>query len=360
MTDDREKRKSLSRSKKSVYSMIDIFGPEILNAIVPGAGLAYRVGKVLVTHASDFYRDRTEGRFLDFHEALIAGKEADGVKELLGKPLSMEDYHALLDAALHDQEDAKAPFYGSFFRALVEGSVPEEYRVHLIKSLKELTASDLELLRRIYITSRHDFVNRQGRSELIRAIIVTKDPLRASSIQTFVRLGFLTSPEKDLMAQFTALMETMVTTLYTKDQLTPEAIGERAWKDIGTVFVVVPDIDKYGALIMALEGALKEMSVRSSNVRAQKQEPHPNVLASPGLVVCLDHESGAKDSDMSYFLNDPRVRHKRIVKILVSASEEGVAHDPFREIEAMATFDFTSPGRYELDQFKKFVSKITG
>jgi hypothetical protein len=110
-------------------------------------------------------------------------------------------------------------FYASFFRALIERSIPQEYKVHLIKSLKELTVSDLALLRKIYITSRHDFVNRKGKSELTRSIVETQDPIEASSVQTLIRLGFITSTqtsEKGPVIELTGLIETMVAALYTK------------------------------------------------------------------------------------------------------------------------------------------------
>jgi hypothetical protein len=123
---------------------------------------------------------------------------------------------------------------------------------------------------------------------------------------------------------------------------------------------MVPDVEKYAPLITALENALRELNIRSSNGRVTKQVPHVNVLLSPGLVVCLDRESGTEDREMSSFLNDPRIRRKRIIKILVSVSEDGAALDPFPEIEALAKFDFTSPGRYELEEFKNFVREITG
>ena len=58
-----------------------------------------------------------------------------------------------------------------------------------------------------------------------------------------------------------------------------------------------------------------------------------NVLLSPGLVVCLDRESGTKDSEMLSFLNDPRIKRKKIVKILVSSSEDGAALTPFRKLK---------------------------
>lgn len=85
-----------------------------------------------------------------------------------------------------------------------------------------------------------------------------------------------------------------------------------------------------------------------------------NVLLSPGLVVCLDRESGTKDSEMLSFLNDPRIKRKKIVKILVSSSEDGAGFDPFPEIEALATFDFTSAQCYGLGEFKEFVRQLVG
>jgi hypothetical protein len=360
MPEDKGKMRSVARTKKSAITLLDALGPEVLGTLVPGLGLAYKLSEILITHAWEFHVDRRKARIDEFHQTLLYGADEKDFESFLNKPFSIEDYYTLLDSAVHDQEDAKIPVYSKFFSALIEQTVPQTYKIHLIKALKELTCSDLDLLREIYISSKHDFVKEGGRNKQLREIVETADPIKSYSVQTFLRLGFIRLTGQGFgdtkgTPTPTDLLEAFMNAAFDQDELTPEAIGKKAWKQIGFVFIVIPDTEKYNDLMVLLKRTLTDLSIRSLIVPVQKGEPHVNLRISAGLIVCLDAKAGEKGSAMSSFMNHPQIKNRKIIKILLSASPDGAGFDPLPDLPALASFNFVSLDSYETQKFAEFV-----
>ena len=361
MPKSKGKTMSIERSKKSFITLMDALGPEVLSTLVPGAGLVYKLSEVLITHAWEFHVDRNKDRIHEFHRALLDGTDVKDFKSFVSKQFSIEDYYTLLDSAVHDQEEAKIPIYSRFLKALIKQSVQEKYKIHLIKALKELTCSDVDLLRKIYISSKHDFVGKGGKSKQIKQIVKIEDPLRFCTMQTLMRLGFIAQGLNNTEAPIpTEILEAFINATFDQADLTPEVIGERAWKEIGYVFIVFPN-EKCTDQILFLQKILTDLNIRSSNTLAQKGEPHVNVIMSADiLIVCLDTEAGEKDSAMSFYINHPLIRKKKIIKILLSASPDGAGLDPFPDLQASASFNFVSKDSYETHEFMEFIKGVTG
>lgn len=351
---EKMKSSSIARSKASMISLAEAIGSRVSDLVLPGSGTAYKVAKVLIKHAWRFYRDRGNMRVEEFHEVLLRGVPDTDMGSFLEKPFSIEDYYTLLDSALHDQEEAKVPRYSKFFKALINQSIDKKYRIHLIRVLKDLTYSDLMLARNIYISSQYNFIDDHGKIAQIRRILETSDPLTSCSIQKMIGFGLISPVKQDP----TDLLKILVSATFDPIELTPEAIGKKAWKEVGTVWIIVPDVCRYMGLIELLETTLEKLCIKSSNVAASKKWPGMNISMSPILVLCLDAQSNQANSPMSKFVANSQLRHKKIVKILVSPGPGGKGIDPFQDLPSVANFDFTTEDTYEAEKFKNFFQML--
>jgi hypothetical protein len=191
----------------------------------------------------------------------------------------------------------------------------------------------------------------------MREIMETADPIKSYSVQTLLRLGFIRLTGQRFgdtkgTPTPTDVLEAFMNAAVDQDELTPEAIGKKAWKQIGFVFIVVPHMEKYNDLIVLLKRTLTDLSIRSLIVPAQKGI---NVSMSAGLIMCLDAEAGEKDSAMSSFVDHPQIKNKKIIKILLSVSPDGAGFDPLPDLPALASFNFVSGESYETEKFAEFV-----
>jgi hypothetical protein len=220
-------KKSLLRSKKSIVTLTDVLGKEVLGSLVPGSNLIYEVGKILFQHGKNFYHDHKEERINSFHHALLENTKDEDLKKFLEKPLSLEDYYTFLSNAVLDDEESKVAVYSKMFKALVHGIVPQEYKLHFIKSARELTYSDIELMHKLYI----EYKDKGVIFAEFKKVIDTNDPITNFSIQTLIRLGFLL--EKDIedptwgeigkkKIEPSNLLEVFVKAIYSPEELTSE------------------------------------------------------------------------------------------------------------------------------------------
>lgn len=364
MSEKEAKKVSIARSKKTTITIIDALGPEVASSFIPGLGFLYKFGKAFFEHGYEFYQDRKKARLEDFHHSLLNGTVEEDFESFINKPFSLEDYYSLLEGAVQDQENDKVPVYARFFRAIVEQSVPEQYKIYLIKALKELTSSDLNLLREIFVSSKYHFVGKGGLHEQIKEIMETQDTMKWCSVQKLLRLGFIKPTEQKAVNaigpyMLTDILEVFVQNTFDKTELTPEMLGQKAWKNIGIITIVVPDIIKYSKHIDLLQKTLTGLCLQSTNMRPQKGRNYTSVIYSGYLILCLDDESGRKDSDMSFFINQPKIKIKNIVKLLLSASADGTAYDPFPDVPAIAKFDFVSEKSYETQNLIEFFKEAT-
>ncbi|HLA49763.1 MAG TPA: hypothetical protein VJ000_01075 [Thermodesulfovibrionia bacterium] len=227
MAENDDMGKSLARSKKSFISLADVTGKEVFSSLIPGSGILYELSKILLKHGVEFYHDHVKARVEDFHRALLEGTPEEELKEFLEKPISLEDYYTFLSNAVRDDEESKIAVYSKMFKALVHGIVPQEYKLHFIKSARELTYSDIELMHKLYI----EYKDKGVIFAEFKKVIDTNDPITNFSIQTLIRLGFLL--EKDIedptwgeigkkKIEPSNLLEVFVKAIYSPEELSSE------------------------------------------------------------------------------------------------------------------------------------------
>lgn len=222
-----EKEKSLIRSKGTIISLADILAKEGAG-FVPGGATMYDLAKLLAQHVKAYLKDRTEERLLNFHHELLSGIPSEDQTKFLEQEFSIDSYYSLLNHALQDEEEQKVDVYAKIFKGLQLGLISNEYRLHLIRGIRELKYSDFEFMRRIYINEKYEFKHPGNRINQVKALTVTRDPVKSYSIQTLIRFGFLSESDDKKPPWPTNLLNILVEFLYNPQDLLDEALKKKA------------------------------------------------------------------------------------------------------------------------------------
>lgn len=217
------KEKSIARSKKSAIRLMDAIAEAGLS-LVPGGSGVYKFGKILVQHAKDFYHDRREERLTEFHERLLENVTEKEKEKILTVEFSIEDYYSILNQLIQDEEDRKVEIYAKVFQAILLNLIPNSYKLHMIKSIREVKYSDFDLMRRIYINEKYEFVAPGNKTNQIKRITQPADPIELHSIQTLIRHGYLRDKDGNKPPWPSELNKFIVELLYEPEQLTDKAL----------------------------------------------------------------------------------------------------------------------------------------
>ena len=124
-------------------------------AIGPAGGLAVVALDRLWEHTRGVVSERRQKRVKRFHEELLAGMPEGEQRTLLGRMESEADAAAewarILEQVWADDEEEKTGIYARLLRLLLSGVPDGPTRRHLVRSVRQLAASDIELLK----TARH-------------------------------------------------------------------------------------------------------------------------------------------------------------------------------------------------------------
>lgn len=216
MSDNEER--SIARSKQSAAKLADFLAEEA-TGLVPGGASIYKVGKLLVGHAREFYSDRREKRLEDFHRKILGEGDKNYWDDIKDKEFSFDVYYSLLNFVIQDEEEQKIDFYAKLFRLILLGKIPEKYRTHIIRSARELKFSDLELLRQLYINEKYEFVGPGHKLSQIAALTQADSPLKLYSIQTLIRFGYLSDRKETKPAWPTKLLTLLVESIFDESEL---------------------------------------------------------------------------------------------------------------------------------------------
>lgn len=252
-----EKLKSLAIIKKGSIKLADILvGTGIAIQAGPAGKLTYEISKLLVGYAQEFIKERNDERLNHFHRTLITGDlEEEEVKEFLEKDIDLEEYYTLLRAAIQDDEDQKTYYYAELLRKLALGQVPIEYKLYLMKIVKELTSFEIDLIRKIYIYKKFDLIPNHGPSEQVSSLFSNKSLEMKLATDNLVRVGLLEREKQELKP--TNIMVSAANIFFKSNDLTPASINREIWRS-EHVLVVAPQGDKYLAFSEKIQLLLRD------------------------------------------------------------------------------------------------------
>lgn len=327
---DNCRSKSLARSKKTFFTIAQALGKEGIGALVPGGGLVFAAVAALVNHGKEFFRDRTEHRLHEFHEQLLGStSESVDLGAFLEKPISLDDYYALLSAALQDNEELKVPLYATLLRSFVEERIPAQFRTHFLRVARELTFQELELLRKIYIYAKYDLIPLSGPSEQISSLLQGRSTMQQVMKQNLERFGLLSRGTKAELKPSDVLF-TLAEALFSKEELEPASIDKLEWTGIGFLITSFP-LDDHTDIALRLEDLLRRNRIKSMIATVNERNVKQMKMFYDGILLLLDTRPVPEENRRALIqLGKP------IFKVLISVAGS-LPQDPLPDVEAVDT-----------------------
>lgn len=224
-----DKDKSLIRAKNSAMTLVQLLAKEGVTNIVPGGGLIYDLTQALVTHGRNYYTDQSESRLQEFHKNIINGFDEEAeFNSFINKEFNISDYNSILSACIQDIEDEKTIIYASLIKSLIRKDVTSETRKHFIITSKDLSFSELNLLKELYINSNFDLMTLGGINQQIKQTLSKTNILKAVTINKLSRYGLI----NEKLDKLTELGNQYITMIFSKNSLLPEAIHRKQFSGL--------------------------------------------------------------------------------------------------------------------------------
>ena len=237
------------------------------------------------------------------------------------------DFHALLTACAGEIEDEKVTFYAHMTLAIATKNFSHKERRHLILSLRDLTYSDLEVLRKMYVASINSLVPPSGgigsRSSLLSEYIesgafgeVTSNAL---SLKGMVQSDKLSSLGKSL-----------VVCCYKKDELTPKAMNWQKWSTdrLEILFNGIANHPECTSFIYNLTDEMYKNGVRTNNLRIDERTSK----ISRSTAILIPFSNTLNSGDSFFELIERYKRRKKVFILLLPDADEGV--------KSLITYDY--------------------
>lgn len=126
---------------------------DLSSAMIEGiSALSSSVIQGIMEKGKTHFEEKRQTQFLDFYRSLLSGtatKEKIEYEQMFQK--TEEQYYALLNAAIEDEEREKASIYANIYRSILDEKIPQTKYRRLIRLAKELPYSAIEILAKIHI-----------------------------------------------------------------------------------------------------------------------------------------------------------------------------------------------------------------
>lgn len=280
-----KKDKSISRTKKSTAKISDLLAREGAAAIMLGGGLFYDAGKTLFQHGKQYFQDRTEIRLDEFHQALLTGNfNEKEFEKILEKEFDLDDYYSILSSCVQDIEDEKIKIYAQLMQSLILKILDKNVRRHFITTSKSLAFQELSFLKELYINSKFDLMTVGGTSEQVKELLSSKDILKDLTIEKLVSSGFIHKNKSGL----TPIGEQYAESIFSSNELKPEAIGREPWTGIHIVIVSYQLEDQQHSVVgRSIQEALWKINIKSS-IHILDQRPTTSMFYGAGFLLVGD------------------------------------------------------------------------
>jgi hypothetical protein len=306
----------------------------------PVLSIPYNGAKKIIEIAKDCHQHKTNERLYQFHCALLNGENTDG---FIDKEFNIDDYTALLNSCLQDIEDEKAEIYGKFFKGLINNpELSKENRRTMILLIKELSMSDIQILKKIYIHSRFNINNNSGN---IRDLINSKDH-QMKMAKTKFSYHSLIDIDDHQIDEFAVLF---IKTVFNTGELTPENIGLKEWRNIRVCIISYRlDDPSHFEIATKIESLLYDeriSSVAIALVKSNKKTVY--MMYSAGVLILNNQEIADEHIEI---INE--FSNKRPLFIVKTGNE---TNQCVNKIKHEKLFCLNSP--YESD-LKSFFSRV--
>lgn len=293
----------------------------VAHIVAPAATTAFSLLKKGPDALADYIGQRTQRRYEEFCRSAYEGT----VFPENGENLTADELMVMLRGCLADLEDQKSILYGRLASAIATGTVPGPYKHPLMVTLVALTFSQMERLRRAWVTGRYELIPRIGAGCQHPSEVFKGDGLM-DEWDTATLAGH--SMVKD--GSVTKLGEHLVTACYTKGERTPEAIGERAWIAGGRLPIVSYEMESEDVLsaASAIESEARNHGMKCAPLAAPSDQNHADTLwfnMFPCVVIVVAGDS-SRLLDQLHLFKQPLNRGFRPIVVFTKERDTAVMH----------------------------------
>jgi len=196
--------------------------------------------------------------------------------------MTPDDLFAILRSLEMDMESEKAALYGRLACSIAKGFVAREHKLHFIKALRELSYTQVQRLRRAWVTSRYDLRPAEGAGRRAAKDALTggvSARIDEAALQQFA----LADSEK-----LTDVGMRFVEACFLESELTPSSIGERQWAT-GVIQIICNEMDDAACIqfICKLTADGQAQAIKVTNCAAIKNRHTQKVRKIRGSLVVL-------------------------------------------------------------------------
>lgn len=245
--------------------------------LVPGGGLltaSYEALQVLSKEAAAQMERRSQKRYEEFIRSVFEAEVTPDLTEYL----TADDYTALLSGCMADMENEKARYYGRLAATIGRGEVQGSSRRFLIITLSQLSHQQVQMLRQSYVAARYDLKPGQGSGRVDQvAVLNLSDPVQKHEYAELLARSMYSENE------LTTLGEMLVRACFDGAELTPSAIGYRAW--FSKYVDIIYDSDQL-SLVDSLINGFWDEGMRTVNRAVTIIDRQPMaVFANPRIMI---------------------------------------------------------------------------
>ena len=235
-------------------------------------------------------RDESEKRLDAFYAAMLeanATMDERQARALLPDP----DLHSLLRACVADIEAEKVSAYAALARGIANGTVAPQNRRHFILSLSDLSADELDLLRKAFVAHEYEVIPHQGSGKLCEdELLSTGQP---GSFQS-IHVSNLTARGYVHEGKLSLLGITFTRAIWRPENLTPGSLGYLTWSGHNVV-IISYDIGTKESDQVAFAMTEELLRLRSKSfiaAIAQDTVQQAKLQATRGLLLIGDKSDG--------------------------------------------------------------------
>ncbi|MBT2294545.1 hypothetical protein [Pseudomonas fluorescens] len=212
------------KSRKSrLIKIAEVVGKVGLSA-VPIPPVVSEVAKLGLEKIFSYVRQRDEQRILEFYRAFFY---KNGVPDegILDAEIEESNFHALLNACVSDIEEEKTIPYANLTRSIALGRVDPELRRNFILTLRDLSWDELDLLRRIYVVTKHAVIPNKGKDFDV-SLLLDYPPSQISETLAVANLKAKGMVEDEKLS---SAGSSFVSACSNEDDLEPVIYGYKVW-----------------------------------------------------------------------------------------------------------------------------------
>ncbi len=261
---------------------------EVLKTADPTGSMA------LIEKGAKYFDAKRTKRIYEFNQKLLADDAAEYDKERLRDGiLSEDDYFSLLSAAINDDEEKKTTIYVTLYRNILKDNLPgEKYKV--LKILKSLTYSALKLIQNVYIFQRYDIQDDDNSTYTLKSFLqpLSIDENYIFEIETLKQFGLLkVSVDVDGRSELTntEYCLNVAELFFNAEELTPEAIGRKAWHTKIGFFSSLSDASNHG--VKAITTLLNSIRIQQAFHRDYNAKIEAGMLFIKTILIVFEKEN---------------------------------------------------------------------